>query len=119
MIDSEHLAVAINASMFDSNFGWRPRWWPRMPGDLANSVETVVANHVVAYGPFNTSLLWFDDALVPQRREHAAPAPTGYEAFSPFFRAIWLGEVGFNGLIRGGPDYKVRPAHRELPRLSS
>jgi hypothetical protein len=63
--DSEHLAVAINASMFDSNFGWRPRWWPRLPGDLANSVETVVANHIVAPGSFNTSLLCFDDELAP------------------------------------------------------
>jgi hypothetical protein len=77
VIDSEHLAVAINACMFDSNFGWRPRWWPRLSGDLANSVETVVANHTVAPGPFNTSLLWFDDELTPHMLSARPLAATG------------------------------------------
>ena len=75
--DSEHLAVAINASMFDSNFGWRPRWWPRLSGDLANGVETVVADHIVAPGSFNTSLLWFDNELTPHMVSTRSLAATG------------------------------------------
>jgi hypothetical protein len=102
VIDSEHLAVAINASMFDSNFGWRPRWWPRMPGDLANSVETVVANHVIAYGPFNIGLLWFDDALVPHLVSARPPAATDLG------RAKWAisgGEVRLHdGVVWPGTD---------------
>jgi hypothetical protein len=61
VVNSEHLAVAINATLFTSNSGW----WPLMSGDLANSVETVVADHVVNHIWEHTYLLWFDDKLTP------------------------------------------------------
>ena len=64
VVDREHLAVAINATLFTSNSSWRPR----MSGDLANGVETVVADHVVSHVWEHTYLLWFDD------RVDAAPA---------------------------------------------
>ena len=51
VVESEHLAVAINATMI------------RMPGDLARNVETVVADHVVNSGWPAAHLLWFDDQL--------------------------------------------------------
>jgi hypothetical protein len=53
--------AAINATLFTSNSGW----WPLMSGDLANSVETVVADHVVNHIWEHTYLLWFDDKLTP------------------------------------------------------
>jgi hypothetical protein len=61
VVGSEHLAVAINATLFTSNSGW----WPLMSGDLANIVETVVADHVVNHIWEHTYLLWFDDKLTP------------------------------------------------------
>src|SRR5262249_34018896 len=45
VVDSEHLAIAINATLFTSNSGWRPR----MSGDFASGVETAVADHVVSH----------------------------------------------------------------------
>src|SRR5215469_1740301 len=45
VVDEEKLAVAVNGTLFESDSGWRPR----MAGDLANSVETVVADHVASH----------------------------------------------------------------------
>jgi Phosphodiester glycosidase len=70
IVNKEHLAIAINAAMFTSNAGWRPQ----MPGDLANGVETVVADHVVSHLWEHTYLLWFDDHLTPQLRPSKPPA---------------------------------------------
>ena len=61
VIDRDHLAVAINASLFTSN----SPWLIRMPGDLARGVETVVADHVFSHLWEHTYLLWFDDQLEP------------------------------------------------------
>ena len=44
------------------------------PGDLANGVETVVANHVVSHVWEHTYLLWFDDALTPHLQRSKPPA---------------------------------------------
>ena len=68
-MDREHLAVAINGTMFTSNSSW----WPRMSGDLANGVETVVADHVVSHVWEHTYLLWFDDQLTPHLRPSKPP----------------------------------------------
>jgi len=61
VVDKEHLAVAINATLFTSHsfLGLR------MAGDLARAVETVVADHVVSHIWEHTYLLWFDDELTP------------------------------------------------------
>jgi len=69
VIDKDRLAVAINGTLFQSNSGW----WPRMSGDLANSVETVVADHVVSHVWEHTYLLWFDSQLVPHLRRSKPP----------------------------------------------
>jgi hypothetical protein len=69
VVSREHLAVAINGTLFTSNSGW----WPRMSGDLANSVETVVADHVVSHVWEHTYLLWFDDQLMPHLRPSKPP----------------------------------------------
>ena len=68
-MDREHLAVAINGTLFTSNSGW----WPRMSGDLANGVETVVADHVVSHVWEHTYLLWFDEQLTPHLRPSKPP----------------------------------------------
>ena len=67
VVDREHLAIAINGTLFTSNSGW----WPKMPGDLANGVETVVADHVVSHVWEHTYLLWFDDQLTPHLRSQS------------------------------------------------
>ena len=44
-----------------------------MSGDLANGVETVVADHVVSHVWEDTYLLWFDDQLTPHLRPSKPP----------------------------------------------
>jgi hypothetical protein len=61
VVASEHLAVAINGTLFSSKSGW----WARKPGDLANAVNPVVADHIISHVWLDTYLLWFDDQLTP------------------------------------------------------
>jgi hypothetical protein len=68
VVESEHLAVSINGTLFTSNSGWL-----RMSGDLARSVETVVADHKVSHVWEDTYLLWFDDGLTPHLRPSKPP----------------------------------------------
>jgi hypothetical protein len=68
VVDREHLAVAINGILFVSNSGWL-----HLPGDLANGVDTVVADHVVNRESEHTYLLWFDDELTPHLRPSKPP----------------------------------------------
>ena len=88
VVDGEHLAVAINATLFTSNASWRPR----MSGDLANGVETVVADHVVSHEWGHTYLLWFDDQLTPYLRP--SKLPTAAELASAKWgiggQGVWL-----------------------------
>ena len=65
------LAVAINGTLFTSKYTWRPR----LPGDLANGVETVVSDHVASHFWKHTYLLWFDDDLDPHLRPSKPPEP--------------------------------------------
>jgi len=69
VVRDEHLAVAINGTLFTSEYGWRPR----LPGDLANGVETVVSDHVASHFWEHTYLLWFDDDLNPHLRPSKPP----------------------------------------------
>ncbi len=69
VVDEEHLAIAINGSLFTS----KPRWRPRLAGDLASGIETTVANHVVSHVWEHTYLLWFDDQLTPTLRPSKPP----------------------------------------------
>jgi hypothetical protein len=61
VVDTERLAVVVNGALFGSDSGWLPR----MAGDLAKSVETVVADHVVSHLWEHAYLLGFDDQLNP------------------------------------------------------
>jgi hypothetical protein len=69
VVNQEHLAVGINGSLFTSI----PKWRPRMSGDLANGIETVVADHVVSHLWEHTYLMWFDDQLKPHLRRSKPP----------------------------------------------
>jgi Phosphodiester glycosidase len=64
VVAREHLAVAINGTLF----GYQSRWRPPMSGDLANAVEPVVADHTISHVWLDTYLLWFDDQLTPHLR---------------------------------------------------
>ena len=79
VVDREHLAIAINASLFVSNSLWKLR----LPGDLARGVETVVADHVASHVWEHTYLLWFDDHLTPHLNLSKPPAA------SDLARAKW------------------------------
>src|SRR6516225_4824135 len=61
VVASEHLAVAINGTLFSS----KSSWWARKSGDLANAVNPVVADHIISHVWLDTYLLWFDDQLTP------------------------------------------------------
>jgi hypothetical protein len=69
VVDKEKLAVAVDGTLFEADSGW----WPRMAGDLANSVETVVAHHVVSHVWEHTYLLRFDEQLTPYLRPSKPP----------------------------------------------
>ena len=70
VVTDEHLAVAINGTLFTSQDTWL-----RLPGDLANGVETVVSDHVASHFWEHTYLLWFDDDLNPHLRPSKPPQP--------------------------------------------
>jgi hypothetical protein len=101
VLDREHLAVAINATLFTSNSGW----WSRMSGDLANSVETTVADHVVSHVWEHTYLLWFDDQLTPHLRPSKPPTAAELD------KAKW----GIGGQGVGLQDGKVWPGSARSP----
>ena len=100
VMSREHLAVAINGTMFTSNSGR----WLRMSGDPARSVQSVVADHVVSHVLDPTYLLWFDDLLTPHLRP--SKPPTAVE----LAQAKWgIGGqarmvVGRSGLARKRPQ---------------
>jgi hypothetical protein len=68
VVASEHLAVAVNGTLFSS----KSSWWTRNSGDLANAVNPVVADHIISHVWLDTYLLWFDDQLTP----HLGPNKT-------------------------------------------
>ena len=98
VVEREHLAVAVNATLFRSNSGWRLQ----MSGDLANSVQTVVADHEVNQGWVETHLLWFDDRLTP----HLQPKPP----IAELTRAKW--GIGGQQELQDG---KVSPDSSSIP----
>jgi hypothetical protein len=89
-VADNHLAVAVNGTLFasDSTF-------IRLPGDLANSSETLVADHVVNHIDPNSYLMWWDDDSMGHL-EHWKPPPPGALA-----AAKW-GIGGQQDLLRAG-----------------
>jgi len=100
VVESEHLAVAINGTMFTSNSGWM-----RMAGDLAKSVETVVADHKVSHIWEDTYLLWFDDGLTPYLRSSKPPTMAD----------LALAKLGIGGQGVALREGKVSPGSSRAP----
>jgi hypothetical protein len=100
-VRQERLAVAVNGALFTST----PTWRPRLPGDLAKGVETVVSDHVVSHVWEHTYLLWFDDRLTPTLETSKPPSPKVLNA------AKW--GIGGQGVgLQGG---KLRPINTRVP----
>jgi hypothetical protein len=101
VVDDERLAVAVNGTLFTSP----PRWRPRLPGDLARGVETVVSDHTVSHLWEHTYLLWFDDHLAPHLRPSKPPTSAELQA------AKWgIGGQGVglqNGQVWPGTDRRL------------
>jgi hypothetical protein len=101
VVQKERLAVVINGALFTSVPGWRPR----LAGDLANGVETVVADHAVSHVWEHTYLLWFDEELTPRLKPSKPPAA------ADLARAKW--GIGGQGVwLHGG---KVWPGSDRTP----
>jgi hypothetical protein len=98
VVGKEHLAVAINGTYFTSE----DRWLLRMSGDLANSVETVVANHVVSHLWEHNYLLSFDEQLTPSlsRAKPPTPAELAQAKWGIGGQAVWL----WDGKVWPGSD---------------
>jgi hypothetical protein len=79
VVDKEKLAVAVNGTLFESY----PRWRPRMAGDLANSVETVVADHVVSH-------VWEHTYLYLRPSKPPAAAELARAKWGIGGQAVWL-----------------------------
>ena len=61
VVEREHLAVAINGTYFTT----ASSSWLRFSDDLARTMQTLISDQVIAYGPWGASLLWFDAELAP------------------------------------------------------
>jgi Phosphodiester glycosidase len=70
VVEREHLAVAINGTYFTTASGS----WLRLSGDLARSMQTLISDHVIAYGLWGASLLWFDAELAPHVLQSSSAA---------------------------------------------
>jgi hypothetical protein len=110
VVEREHLAVAINGTYFAT----ASASWLRFSGDLARSMQTLISDHVIAYGLWGASLLWFDAELAPhvlQSSSAAEPVLT---------RAKWA--VGahvlqlHNGQVFVGWRFYGRRPHRDWNR---
>ena len=88
VMNREHLAVAINGTMFTSNSIGRFR----LPGDLAKGVETVVADGVVSHVWEHTYLLWFDADLTPHLTPRKQPLASelAQAKWAIGGQAVWL-----------------------------
>lgn len=60
VVESEQLAVGVNATYHGSDSGWLP-----LPGDYARSKEALIHDYRLSHVPQHTYLLWFDKNLVP------------------------------------------------------
>lgn len=69
-VSDAHLAAAVNGTLFSSD-----SHFIRLPGDLATSIETVVADHVENHLHIHTYLMWWDDQMTAHLETRKPPAP--------------------------------------------
>jgi hypothetical protein len=70
-----HLAAAVNGTLFASDSSYI-----RLPGDLAKSSETIVANHVVNHIDPNSYLMWWSDNSTAHLERWKPPPPLSVAA---------------------------------------
>ena len=66
----DHLAAAVNGTLFFSD-----STLIRLPGDLAISNETVVADHVMNHIHKHSYLMWWDDNMMAHQQRTKPPTP--------------------------------------------
>jgi Phosphodiester glycosidase len=100
VVRDARLAVAINGALFTTKYSW----WPRLSGELANGVETVVSDHVASHFWEHTYLLWFDDDLNPHLRPSKPPqsAELRQAKWGIGAQAVWL----HDGSVWSGSERK-------------
>ena len=69
-VSDEHLAAAVNGTLFSSD-----STLIRLPGDLAKSIETAVADHAVNHVHEHTYLFWWDENLIAHQEGTKPPRP--------------------------------------------
>jgi hypothetical protein len=69
------LAAAVNGTLFSSN-----STFIRLPGDLANSSETIVADHAVNHIDPNSYLMWWSDDSMAHLERWKPPPPASVAA---------------------------------------
>jgi hypothetical protein len=115
VVDREHLAVAINGTLFYSDSSWRP--W--MPGDVAKSMGPLVAGHAASYMSDDAYLLWFDDQLTPHLRPSKPLRAADFAGakWGIGGQVLWLrdGRVGSGDGGSRSPDARTAVAV-DLPR---
>ncbi len=70
VLEREQLSIVVNATFFTSDSGWI-----QQIGDLARSVQTIVADGQVNHLDPNSYLLWFDSDLTPHMEFEKPPSP--------------------------------------------
>jgi hypothetical protein len=116
VVAKEHLAVAINGTLFSS----KSSWMPAMSGDLANAVNPAVADHTISHvASFDTYLLWFDDqSTLHLRPDKSTEAELAMAKWGIGGEDFWLrdGRVVWPGDYRSHiPDGRTAVAV-DLPR---
>ncbi len=95
-VAEQQLAAGVNATLFASD-----SWLIRLPGDLASSNETVVADHVVTHVHAHSYMLWWGDDLMAHVETTKPPSVVAIR------KAKWAvsGQqvVLFNGSVVTGP----------------
>jgi Phosphodiester glycosidase len=119
VMDREHLAIAINATMFDSHSDSRPRWWPRLAGDTARTADMVIADGVVVQGTWDAYLLSFDNQMTPQLSQSKPPttAQIARTTWGPGSGAAWLRDGKVWPGANRKPDARTAVAVDERQRL--
>lgn len=72
--NQQNLAVLINGTLFDAGSRWA------LPGALASSNETMIAQGVVNHVHAHSYLLWFDRELIPRLETSKPPSRAALDA---------------------------------------
>jgi hypothetical protein len=116
IVEKEHLALAVNGALFTAQSILRR---PILPGALARTVTTLVADGVVNFVGDDVALLWFDDRLGPHLEPSRPLARAALQRAKWGVGAdgigLWNGEVSANNALT--PDARTAIAIDPQRRL--